>query len=66
MLRKTMQYSIEQKKEIKKSWNEDIFNIKNNRNLNKYWAHLDFDMFYVACEILDQPQLKDQPCAVGG
>lgn len=29
--------------------------MKINRNLDKYWAHLDFDMFYVACEILDKP-----------
>lgn len=36
------------------------------RNLSKYWAHLDFDMFYVACEMLDKPQLKDKPTAVGG
>lgn len=23
-------------------------------------------MFYVACELLDRPELKDKPCAVGG
>jgi DNA polymerase kappa len=27
--------------------------------------HIDMDMFYVACEILDKPELKDKPCAVG-
>ena len=36
------------------------------RDLTKYWAHLDFDMFYVACEMLDKPELKDKPTAVGG
>ena len=28
--------------------------------------HFDMDMFYVACELLDRPELCDQPCAVGG
>lgn len=23
-------------------------------------------MFYVACELLDKPELRDKPCAVGG
>ena len=36
------------------------------RDLTKYWAHLDFDMFYVACEMLDKPELKEKPTAVGG
>ena len=40
--------------------------MKLNRNLDRYWAHFDFDMFYVACEMLDKPELKDLPCAVGG
>ena len=22
-------------------------------------------MFYIACELLDKPELKDKPCAVG-
>lgn len=36
------------------------------RPLEKYWAHFDFDMFYVACELLDKPEFKELPCAVGG
>lgn len=23
-------------------------------------------MFYIACELLDKPELRDKPCAVGG
>lgn len=23
-------------------------------------------MFYIACELLDKPDLRDKPCAVGG
>jgi DNA polymerase kappa len=34
--------------------------------VDKVWLHLDMDMFYVACELLDKPELKEKPCAVGG
>ena len=47
--------------------------IRNNNNLlikkrilNRHWVHFDMDMFYVACELLDKPDLIDKPCAVGG
>lgn len=33
---------------------------------SRCWAHFDMDMFYIACELLDKPELADQPCAVGG
>ena len=39
--------------------------MKSTRILDKYWAHLDFDMFYVACQMLDKSDLKDKPVAVG-
>ena len=32
----------------------------------RVWMHLDLDMFYVACELLDKPELQTKPCAVGG
>ncbi|KAM3127030.1 hypothetical protein pb186bvf_020874 [Paramecium bursaria] len=38
------------------------FKIKTDR----VWAHFDMDMFYVACELLDKPELADKPVAVGG
>lgn len=28
--------------------------------------HFDIDMFFIQCEIRDNPELKDKPCAVGG
>ncbi len=31
------------------TWSLEIKKMNQNRPLNKYWAHLDFDMFYVAC-----------------
>ncbi|CAD8158227.1 unnamed protein product [Paramecium octaurelia] len=34
-------------------------------NTDRIWAHFDMDMFYVACELLDKPELKDKPVAVG-
>ena len=27
---------------------------------------MDMDMFFVACELRDRPELRDKPCAVGG
>ena len=36
------------------------------RYLKKIWVHFDLDMFYVACEIRDNPSLKEKPVAVGG
>lgn len=36
------------------------------RYLKKIWVHFDLDMFFVACEIRDNPSLADKPVAVGG
>jgi len=36
------------------------------RNCSRTWAHFDIDMFFVACELLDRPELKDKPVCVGG
>jgi len=43
-----------------------IVELEKQRNLNRTWVHVDMDMFYVACEIRDNPSLKDKPVAVGG
>jgi len=43
-----------------------ITELEKQRNLNRTWVHVDMDMFYVACEIRDNPSLKDKPVAVGG
>ena len=40
--------------------------LEKERNLNRIWVHVDMDMFFVACEIRDRPELKDKPVACGG
>lgn len=35
------------------------------KNLSHVIVHFDMDMFFVAVEIRDNPELADKPCAVG-
>lgn len=39
--------------------------VKQELDLSRYWLHVDLDMFYVACEIRDNPSLADKPVGVG-
>lgn len=54
MLRKCMSYSVEQKEQMKKDWWKEMNEMRQERELDKFWAHFDFDMFYIACELLDK------------
>lgn len=36
------------------------------RNLSKTWIHVDMDAFFAAVHMLERPELKDVPMAVGG
>jgi DNA polymerase kappa len=35
------------------------------RETRRTWMHVDLDMFYAACEIIDNPSLAKKPIAVG-
>lgn len=61
-----MEFSQQQKHHMKEIWKAKIDEINEKRDLSKYWAHFDFDMFYVAAELLDKPQYANVPCGVGG
>ncbi|KAL4442278.1 hypothetical protein ABPG74_005619 [Tetrahymena malaccensis] len=70
---KEMKQIIEQTKQdhikllkIKKECEEKLDQIKQLTQFDRVWVHFDMDMFYVACELKDRPQLKDLPVAVGG
>lgn len=36
------------------------------RDLSRTIVHVDMDAFYAAVEMLDRPELRDKPIAVGG
>jgi DNA polymerase kappa len=38
---------------------------KKEMDMSRTWFHIDMDMFYAACELRDQPELKEKPVAVG-
>ncbi|EDK31392.1 DNA polymerase kappa protein (macronuclear) [Tetrahymena thermophila SB210] len=70
---KEMKLIIEQTKQdhikllkVKKECEDKLDQIKQLVQLDRIWVHFDMDMFYVACELKDRPQLKDLPVAVGG
>ena len=44
---------------------ENVAEVEKSRLLNRVWAHFDIDMFFVACEMRDRPELATKPCAVG-
>lgn len=54
MVKKTFSFTSEHKEQIKREWWKEINEMKKNRHLDRYWAHFDFDMFYIACELLDK------------
>ena len=40
--------------------------LEKTRDLSRTFVHIDMDAFYAAVEILDNPELRDRPMAVGG
>ena len=52
--------------DIKKmEFNNFITSIQNELSFERYWIHVDLDMYYVACELRDEPSLVEKPVAVG-
>lgn len=55
-----------QMEKIKEEVDKKVIEFESQRIDNRVWVHFDIDMFFIACEIRDNPSLKDKPCAVGG
>ena len=54
MLKNCMNFTAEQKEGFRKEWWKEMNEMRKKRVLDRYWAHFDFDMFYIACELLDK------------
>src|SRR3990167_10326268 len=50
---------------LEKTFQSEVKQVLERRDYDKHWAHIDLDMFYVAVEIRDRPELADKPVAVG-
>ena len=42
-----------------------LASIRQSRNFDRYIIHVDMDMYFAACEELNDPSLKSVPFAVG-
>ena len=40
--------------------------LEKTRDLSRTIVHIDMDMFYAAVEMLEKPELREKPMAVGG
>lgn len=43
-----------------------IDDIEKQRLTDRWFVHVDLDMFYAACELIDRSDLHDKPVAIGG
>ena len=55
-----------QRKEALQAINLIVEELEKKRDLSRTFVHIDMDAFYAAVEILDNPELRDKPMAVGG
>ncbi len=54
------------KRQLEVRAQKKIQELEQERNCTRIWLHCDLDAFYANCELLDRPELKDKPVAVGG
>ncbi|KAK6215120.1 impB/mucB/samB family protein [Colletotrichum tabaci] len=74
VLTKKIEYILEKKRQLEKQdlgrelrlADQLITQLELSRDLTQYVVHVDCDAFYAAVELLDRPELKDVPFAVGG
>ncbi|TQN67407.1 DNA polymerase kappa [Colletotrichum shisoi] len=74
VLTKKIEHILEKKRQLEKQdldrelrlADQLITQLEMSRDLTQYVVHVDCDAFYAAVELLDRPELKDVPFAVGG
>ena len=55
----------EQRRDALEKTNLIVKELEQTRDLSRTFVHIDMDAFYAAVEILDNPELRDKPMAVG-
>lgn len=55
----------QQRREALEATNLIVKELEEMRDLSRTFVHIDMDAFYAAVEILDNPELRDKPMAVG-
>ena len=55
----------QQRREALETTNLIVKELEQTRDLSRTFVHIDMDAFYAAVEILDNPELRDKPMAVG-
>jgi DNA polymerase kappa len=53
------------RRQLEKEMEPEIAAILSGRSTRSTKATIDMDMFFMACELLSRPELKDKPCCVG-
>lgn len=66
MLRRVESATPQQLQNAKMTCDRILDELEKQRVFNRIIVHFDLDMFFAAVEIRDNPELKDQPVAVGG
>lgn len=57
--------TLQQRRDALETTNLIVKELEQTRDLSRTFVHIDMDAFYAAVEILDNPELRDKPMAVG-